>query len=239
MDKKVKKTALIIVIIMTTLFINRESASGYIINSQFISEKVKEDLYLKLKPQISGRIELSVEDIPYDLIEIPNGKLKIETEPNFRYFNQNSIVRVNIYVNNIRVKSFGLRIKIQVFDKVWVAKDVINIGESLYSVKLEEKELTSRIADPAKESFNPQNYMAKKIFRPGEIITLGYVEEAPTIMRDSPVSVIFKTSLVSVTVPCTALTSGKTGDYIKVRNKAYRRDYLGKIIGTNLVLVNI
>lgn len=213
-------------------------AYSTVLNSQFISEQVKNSIIENLKDKYEGNIEVNIKSIPYKTVEIPDGKIEIKT--NINSLSTVSIVKAGIYVNNKKVKTFGVRAEITIIkDSVWVARDWIKRGETLTSLKKEKQEITLSPAKLPGRNFKPAQYMARRNIKPGEVIELNDIQALPTIVRNSPVSVIFKTPSVSVTIPCTAVTSGKTGDFIKVKSKKFKKNYTGKIIGKNLVLVNI
>ncbi len=210
-------------------------AQSAVLTSQFVSKQVKNDIITQLKQDYNGEIEVKIKSLPYQSIKIPDGKVKIRSEIN----GLNSIVKVNIYVDRIKVKTFGARAEIKIKDKVWVAQDWIKRGGILTGLTMEKKDVSSIYNKLPRKDFEPGRYRARINIKPGKIIELNNIEEIPTIVRNSPVSLIFKTPTVSVTIPAIAITSGKTGDFIKVKSKAYRKNYVGKIIGKNLVLVNI
>lgn len=232
--RKLSKIALLSVIIFLGISSRAYSA---VLESQFITEQVKKEVISQLKSDYDGKINVNIRSIPYKTIEIPDGNMEIKTD--IGNFNSISIVRVSIFVDGIKVKSFGVRAEITIKDKVWVAKDWISRGNTLKNLKMVKKEISSELDSLPGNDFNPERYRARRNIKPGEVIEFNNIEVIPTIVRNSPVSVIFKTPTVSITIPCVAMTSGKTGDFIKVKSKRYKKNYVGKIIGKNLVLVNI
>ena len=208
-----------------------------VLKSQFISDQVKNEIVTQLKQDYNGEIEINIKSLPYQSIQIPDGKVEIKSEIN--NLNSTSIVKVNIYVDQVKVKSFGVRAEIKIKDNVWVAKNWIKRGEVLTGITMEKKNVTSIYNNLPGKDFEPISYRARMNIKPGKIIELTNIEEIPTIVKNSPVSLIFKTPTVSVTIPAVAVTSGKTGDFIKVKSQRFRKNYVGKIIGENLVLVNI
>ena len=214
-------------------------AYSAILNSQFITEQIKSDIKTQLKQHYNGKITVEIKSLPYKSIKVPDGEIEIKTNSNLKKLKSISIIKVNIYVDKVRVKSFGVRAELKIYDKVWVAKDWIKRGGNLNNIAFEEREISSSLSSVPGKDFEPHKYLAKRNIKPGEIINLLYVEGIPLIVKNSPVSVIFKTPLVSITIPGIAVTSGKTGDFIKVKNIRYKKNYMGKIIGKNLVLINI
>lgn len=243
--KKFFKTAIIILIFSALSC----KAGAAVLDSQFLKEKIKKDVEEQLKSNFKNNfsdsqsnIKVEITDLPYEKIEThegKNGKVEIESKINLKFFNPTTIVRVNIFVNGEIYKSFITQAKINIYNKVWVAKDYIKRGDSLNSVALEERETTYLSKTAARKNFDPYKYISAKNYNPGDVIDSNFIENIPAIVKDSPVFVIFKTDSVSVTIQAIALDKGCIGDYIKVRSKNYKKDYQGKIIGENLVLVNI
>lgn len=232
--RKFIKIALFTIILSVGL---NSTAYCAILESQFVINKVKKDIIKQLEQDYDGKVNIEIKHFPYKTIDIPDGNVKMVSE--IGNLSSKSIIKVSIYVNEMKVKTFGLRAEISIKDKVWVAKDWIRRGDTLKNLKMVKTDISSALDKLPGKNFNPSKYMARRNIRPGDIIERNDIETIPTIVRNSPVSVIFKTPTVSVTIPCIALTSGKTGDFIKVKSKAYKKNYVGKIIGKNLVLVNI
>ncbi len=227
---------IILTLIMSFCLVNK--ANSAVLDAQFLCREIKKDIIERLKNGYEGETEVEITALPYQTIHVPEGDVEIKTEAGYKNLNS-SIVKVKILVNNIKVKSFGVRVSVKLYDKVWVARGWIKKGETLKNLKLEKKEISSGLSGVLKKDFNPGKYLARRNIKPGEVINAGYIEEVPTIVKNSPVSLVFKTPLVSVTIPAVAVTSGKIGDYIRVKNKRYKKNYVGKIIGKNIVLVNI
>jgi len=236
--KKILNTAFLTLIFLALSF----KADAAVLDAKFLKEKIKKDVEEQIKANLKGNIKVEISDLPYEKIETnegKNGKVEIESKINLKFFNPITIVRVNVFVNGELYKAFITQAKISIYDKVWVAKDYIKRGDVLTNVALEEKEITHLPKTIAGKSFDPYKYVSRKNYNPGDAIDSNYIESIPAIVKDCPVSVIFKTSTVSITITAIALDKGSIGDYIKVRSKNYKKDYMGKIISENLVLVNI
>jgi len=236
--KKILKTASLILIFSALSC----KAGAAVLDSQFLKEKIKKEVEEQVKLNTEGNIKVEIGDLPYEKIETKSGKnekIEVEAKINLRFFNPVTIVKVNILVNGQVCKSFITQAKINIYDKVWVATDYIKRGENLTNVALEEKEITYLPKTITGKNFNPDKYASAKNYKPGDLIDSNFIESIPAIVRDNLVSVIFKTQSVSITMPAIALDSGSIGDYIKVRSKSFKKDYQGKIIGENIVLVSI
>jgi len=230
------KTVLLVLIIC---FATSCKANSAVLSEKFIKDKIKSDVEAQVKTKINGKIRVEIQDLPFKKIETSSKDIDIKTNLNLKYFNPVVIVRVSIITDGNTYKSFTAQAKINVYKNIWVAKDFIKRGETLKNVVLEEKDISQISGNFVGEEFNPFKYVSSKNYNPNDVINPDFIRMTPSIVKDSPVSVIFQTGTVSVTVTAKALSSGNIGEYIKVRNRDYKKDYVGKIIGENTVLVNI
>ncbi|MDD3014313.1 MAG: flagellar basal body P-ring formation chaperone FlgA [Candidatus Gastranaerophilales bacterium] len=231
----------LILTLFLILFLLSGKAYAYTLNSQFLTNQIKNSVADQISSIMPGKIVVNVKSIPYRNIDIPPGKLKINVSVNLRYFTPNTIARVSVLVNDKEITAFGVPVRLQVWDKVWVATDTIYRGETLSAtnIKVENKEISLNAEKAIKENILLEGNLVRKNFVPGEVIDMRFIESVPTIMKSSQVSLIFKTRLITVNLSGEALANGKMGDYIKVRNKNYKKDYIGKVIGVNTVLINL
>lgn len=217
-------------------------AGAVVLDSNLLKQKIKTDVEKQIKNRLNGNIKIEIVNLPNEKIEIneaKNGKVEITTEINNKFFNPTTLVKVNIVVNGEIYKTFVVQAKISTYDLVLVAKDYIKRGEILTKTAFEERETTYLPKAITVKSFEAYKYVSEKNYNPEEVIDSNFIRTVPVIVRNNTVSVIFQTNSVSVVISAIALDNGSIGDYIKVRSKDYRKDYQGKIIGENLVLVNI
>ena len=239
--KKVFKTVLILSVLLVFC---KGIVSAAVLNNQFISNKIKHDVIKQVNSFVPGKIEVDIRETPYDYTPISynkSDKIDIDTIIDTSHFNPLTIARVTILSNGKKLETFGVPVKLTVWDKVWVTSDFIKRGETLSSANLtlENKNITFIAENALRENDFPQGNMVRKSFMEGEVLDKRYLESIPIVMRNSPVSVIFQSSYITVTIEGEALDNGKIGDYIKVRSKAYRREYIGQVISANTILVNI
>lgn len=236
------KRILILLINLIFLAVFTASSQASVIYADFISSEIKKDLVKQVSSQIQGRIDVNVNQIPYKTLNIPEGKVEIKAEINMQnYFTSTTVAKVGVFVDNKEFTSFGVPVKISVYDNVWVAAEAINRGSSLtgMNIEVQEKEISEIAKTAARAKNSPDGYLAKKNFRSGEIIDIRHIETIPDIMRNNRVSIIFQSDYVTVSMPGEAMQEGKIGDFIRVRNKQYKKDYIGKVVGNNTILVNI
>jgi len=128
-----------IALIFPVIFTGKVNAA--VLNSQTIIDQAKKDIIKQVNSVVTGQIAVEIKGIPYKSIEIPNGKIDIVTSLNLQHFSPLTIAKIDILANGEEVKSFGIPVKLTVYDQVWVAKDLINRDKSLSgsNLSLEKK----------------------------------------------------------------------------------------------------
>jgi len=212
-----------------------------VLNSQFIESEIKKDLENKISSRIKGKIEVEIKNLPYKTITVKNGKIKFDTFINFDFFSPVTVAKVRVLTDGNEEKLFGVPVKISIYDKVWTVKEFVGRGETLTekNLSVETKEIGLVEKNVFREKDNIYGSITRKNLFPGEIIDRRFIQSMPIVIKNSPVSVIFRTQNISITVPAEALEDGKNGDLIRVRCKQYKKDFMGVVINNNTILVNI
>ena len=230
-----------VIALIFSLILCGEIVNAAVLNSQIISNKIKKDVTAQVNSIISGKVDVDIREIPYSYSNIPSEKAEINAFIDVSHFSPMTIARVTILLNGKKIESFGVPLRLTVWDKVWVANDFIRRGETLSgtNLTLENKNITLIAENALRESYDPQGCLVRKSFNQGDIIDKRFLESVPIVMKNSPVSVIFQSTSITVTIAGEALDNGKMGDYIKVRSKKYGKEYIGQVISANTILVNI
>lgn len=236
-----KSTLKTVLIAMVLTLITSGHAFASVLSEDFIKEEIKKDLEYQLKNKTKADVEIEVQRLPYNEIKVSEGRVIVETEGNFNYLSTKSVVKVNIFVNGYKERTFGVPVKIKISDYVWVAKEPIKKGKafSFSNLKLVKKDISSNVKYAAREDFQCTKYLAGKNYRTGEVINKRFIESVPDVTKNSAVSVIFKTDILSLSIDAEAMENGRIGDYIKVKSRKYKRYYTGKVVSPNKVLVKI
>lgn len=232
------KTALIYLILSFSLSGRAYSA---VLTNRYIVDCIKKDVTAQVNLIVDGKVDVEVGEIPYKTIELPNGKLKVKSTVNLKFFMQRTVARVVVNVNDEDVRTFGVPVRLNVYNNVWVAKDMILRGEALSgaNVALERKNVSDMAQNVLTSKIEPIGNLVRKTFNPGDVIDARFVESAPIVSKSSQVSVTFKSSLITITIPCMALDNGKVGDLVRVRSKQYKKDYTGRVTDSGMILVSI
>lgn len=238
MNKLIRKISIFIIM----LALSQTQAESASLSGDYIINQAENSIKSQVNTIVKGSVTADITSMPYKTIEVPSGRVKIVTTLNLNHFSPLTVAKVKILVGGNEIKSFGVPVKLSVSDNVWVANDTVNYGETLSgaSLSLEKRDLGFLAESAAREKTPVNTYIAKKTFRPGEIIDSRYLETTPVIVRNTLVSVVFSTSDdITVTITAQALENGKMGDFIRVRSKEYKKEYIGKVISQNTILVNI
>lgn len=236
-----RETNKIAIIVMMLLFLTNNSVFAAVLSEKFLKESIVKDLQSKLAKVTTAETTINILQMPYKTITVEEGKVAVSADINFDYFTTRAIAKVNVSVNGVTQRYFGVPVEIKVQDSVWVAKETIRSGASITSnnLKLEKRDIGSCLKFAANENFDFSRYLAKKTFTTDEIIDKRFIESVPDVMRNNVVTVIFSTDFLNMTIDAESMEDGKIGDYIQVRSKKYRKYYKGQIIDTNQVLVKI
>lgn len=229
------------VICLIVSFFFSGTAYSSVLTNKYISDCIKKDVTSQVNSVVDGKVDVEVGEIPYKSIEVPNGNIKVKSTVNLKFFMQRTLARIVVSVNDKDIRTFGVPVKLNVYNDVWVAKDFIRRGEaiSIGNVSLERKNITDMAQNALSSKVEPMGSLVRKTFTPGDIIDARFVESAPIVSKSSHVSVMFKSSLITITIPCEALDNGKIGDLVRVRSKQYKKDYTGRVTDSGMVLVNI
>lgn len=235
-----KKSLKTLLILAATLSFTGQSDAA-ILKSDFIKNQIKKNVEASLNNKNIDKAEVNIKNIPYKTINIPDGRIEIRTSGNIRSYSSSSILKTEILVNDKKVKSFCTSADIKIYDNVWVSKDNLRKGAILSwsNLSLEKKQINVFSKNALKNDFNPVGFQVTRSLKSGDILDKKFVKKIPLIVKDSPVSIIFKTPYVSVTLPGMALEEGNIGDFIRVKNKQYKKNFVGKIVGNNIIKVNI
>ena len=215
------------------------------IGGQAVMEGVmmkNQDKYAVAVRKPDKEIEVKVLSIPLKNIQVADGEISLKLLSNQANLNAREYKRVSIYVNGNYQRTIGVPIELKVYENIMVAKDTIFKDNALTEKNVEFKRynialLTQRPITPKDIS---QEMLATKIYRPGEVIDKRFSKIKPDIARLANVTVIFKTANdLSISIDGVALCEGNIGSVISVENKTYKKVYMGKVIGTNKILVEI
>ncbi len=196
----------------------------------------------ELKSQGYDDTDVSVVNIPMNTITLSDGDVKVNLLKTNQSLMGREYRRVDILVDGKRQRTLGVPIDIKIYKNILVAKESISKDDVLTqkNIEVKRKDILSLVPEAVLAENLSSGLMASRFYRAGDVIDKRYTRSKPDVVKNAIVTVLFKTdNEMSITVDGVALVDGSIGSYISVQNKTYNKVYIGKIIGTNKILVEI
>ncbi len=232
-----------IVILVLCFFVFDVNSDAKILDSEFLKKEIEQDITQKLlsSDNDSKKVSIEFKKFNFKSLNVGDGDIEVRTSVNSNYISPSSIITVKVFSDKKAVKTLRLPIKLSIKDKVWVAKNVVKRGQTLgfSNVCLEYKDVTRNYKNTATKDFSVVGNISRKNLKPGAIIDKRFIKKTPTVLKNSFIYLVFEGDKVKITLPGEALQDGGMGDYIKVKNKRFRKRYIGKVIGKNKVLIDL
>lgn len=232
---KIVATALILII--SNLGVNAQMVSSSDVKTSVA--KILETNYNKMT---NGEVEVKVSATPFAQLQLPDGKVSYKVVSGGDKILPRDIKRIDVYVNNVFVKTLNLPVQTIVYKDVLVASDFINREQAVTNecTTVKRMDVSMKMDYVLDSKMLAKEMTTKKAFQKGEVIDKRFVKMRPDVQRNGEVRIFFVSNGdVMVTIDGTAMADGMTGDYINVENKNYKKVYNGKVIGENRVLVAI
>lgn len=136
--------------------------------------------------------------------------------------------------------NFSVRGEIKVFEDVVLASRPLAFQELINAdaVRLERRELTSALTRPFVRLNDVVGKQATRAIAANEILSQSMVDRPMVLRRGSAITMIYETAGLRVEAPGLAEESGKTGDFILVKNPSSGKSLRGKVVDERTVLVN-
>lgn len=234
--KNIFRIILIMILVLSSL-----KAKAVVISDSELKSIITKQVEQNYKKYTDAQLNVQVVALPFKDLDLPNGKVSFVVKPTMDKFLARDLEKVSVYVNDKFVKTFNAPVVITAWEDVLVASRFINRENQINSqdVVVKKMEISNIIQYPLRANALGKDMLAKKAFREGEIIDQRFVKLRPDILRNSTVTIFFKTNNLTISIDATALSDGVIGDNICLMSKSYNKVYTGKIIGENKVLVEI
>ncbi|MBK8190832.1 MAG: flagellar basal body P-ring formation protein FlgA [Vampirovibrionales bacterium] len=192
---------------------------------------------------------LSVETLPVArrAIDFPSvasaDTLAITCESSLmQYFAPRTLIRARIQAPDGQVVEVGVPVKISLSKTVWVAKNRVMAGQRLAAqdFKAERRALTDSFDLAVGAEIPLETLASRLVLQPGQILQIGQIVNPPAVRQNEPVRVVVRGLPVKVALKGTAMSDGRIGDRVRVRQSLNRAlFYTGVVKGDNLVEVNL
>ena len=230
---------LILFLIFANLSSNLQSAFGYVLTPQELTNYITKETKKEIKEQISqysNDFKINITGILKENI-VTN-----ETNaPKIEIINQNQNFKTNSY-KRIVIKDLSNRINVQtlVYQNVLVANDLIQYGKEINSqnTKLERREISRFLGKTIQT--NSINQISTKNYPKGSIILTDSIKEKSAILKNSTIDIVFVSSKgLNIKIQGKALSQGAIGETILVRSDKYNKTYNAIVNSSNQVTVRI
>jgi flagella basal body P-ring formation protein FlgA len=153
------------------------------------------------------------------------------------------IVRIKMTDNSGRSRDIGVPVQVKVQKAVWVVKNTVSANSPLRltDLSLETRDVSRQYAYVLGSDRDLSPYIARVNLLPGELLDARKLITPPDVRYNDEVRIIMHTDTgMILTVPGVAMSDGKIGQTIRVRQAQFQRKYYtGKITDKNQVEVEL
>ena len=236
---------LILFLIFANLSSNLQSAFGYVLTPQELTNYITKETKKEIKEQISqysNDFKINITGIlKENIVTNETNAPKIEIINQNQNFKTNSYKRIVIKdLSNRIIKSFPINVQTLVYQNVLVANDLIQYGKEINSqnTKLERREISRFLGKTIQT--NSINQISTKNYPKGSIILTDSIKEKSAILKNSTIDIVFVSSKgLNIKIQGKALSQGAIGETILVRSDKYNKTYNAIVNSSNQVTVRI
>lgn len=213
-----------------------------------VATHVQEKLASLLSASDQHQVSINVGRVPSAPFNFPEvtqaGDIAISVTSRFGdIYSDRGVVQVSITDKQDNRRSIGVPVQVSVKKPVWVVKNPISANEPLRAsdLTLTLKDVSQCYNYAVGEERNLRQYIARVNMRPGDVLDSRKMVIPPDVTYNSAVRILMSNGDgMTVTVPGIALSSGRIGETIRVRQAVFQRKYYSaKIVDKNQVLVEI
>jgi flagella basal body P-ring formation protein FlgA len=228
------------------------ASQAAVVSEALIRNKVTAHVQDKIQSLISKAdrqyVTVQVLKVPSAPFDFPTATktddIKISTEsPLGGVYSERSVIRVQMSTEDGSNREIGVPVQIVIKKPVWVVKNNINANEPLRAsdFSLETRDVSHGYSYAVGPEKDLNLYIARVHLRPGDILDARKLVIPPDVTCNDEIQILITNeSGMTITVPGIALSNGRVGENIRVRQTVYfRKYYSAKIIDKNRVLVEI
>ena len=213
-----------------------------------VTAHVQDKIQTLVSPEDRKYVSVQVMKVPSAPFDFPTAKtaqdVKISTEsPLGSMYSERSVVRVQMNAVDGGSREIGVPVQIVIQKPVWVVKSPINANEPIspMNLSLQTRDVSHGYGFAVGQERNLNTYVARVSMRPGEILDARKLVIPPDVTCNDTVQILITNDNgMTITVPGIALSNGKIGEMIRVRQSVYERKYYSaKVIDKNQVQVEI
>ena len=220
------------------------SISPHIFANQIIPGKQIESLTVQeVESVLAGRGETRRHELDFfreiEDITLPNGVIDIKIVlPNSVSYSGMTSVRARIYLGGRVYRDINFTVTLKVFDKVIVANHDLRVEVPVTpsDFRIEEVTIDGR-EEYCKNIKEVVGLVPHRYIRAGSPVAKNYFQQPVAVDYGSPVRIIVRYNGLEASAKGTALSRGRIGQVIKVRNDASQKVLSAKIIDSQTVEV--
>ncbi len=236
--KFLAKTTLIA---MMVALLGGATCDAVVLDKDYLEAKISEDLNNQYK-QKNPDGAIIVKNVPVVEVDLKGTALGLTTSCDFNSVGNNKLAKVSLTENGKVLRTFVVPVEVKSYDTVLVTTRTISKGEALNATntRFEKRSITnSQAGNVIGENFDFRNMASQRPIKAGEIIDKRFLAKETAIYRSNPITAVFQSGGIRLSIEVVALENGGIGDYIKVRSNEYKKIYQGKVINSNQVLIQI
>lgn len=228
-------------ILITSIFLVAQHASAQTVSNDKIKSVISQQVINDYKKYTDAKLNVKVLTLPFDGLSLSEGRVSYKVSSNFDKYLQKDFKKINVYVNGKLEKSFTAPVQVTAYKEVLVASGFVTresiINENNTKTKL--LDISDKVEYVLDKRMIEKEIITNKAFKDGEILDKRFVKMKPDVQRNTQVQAYFNSNNLLISIDAIALKDGMIGDYISLENKRYKKQYVGKVVGTNKVLIKI
>ena len=176
---------------------------------------------------------------PRDL-RLPAGRITFTVEaPQGLSYSRGTAIYVSVFLDGKLYRRIGCYYKLRVYDTVLVAAKTILPDQviSEADLRLEEREVTGVNDRCLTEKKAAVGHVFNRLLKEGSLITQGMLKQPVVVVQGASVELVSRYHGIEVRVPCVALSQGRIGQQIHVRNEISGKVMLATVIDASTVCI--
>jgi flagellar basal body P-ring formation protein FlgA len=186
--------------------------------------------------------QLALEPVPgREPVALPAGTVTLETRACGRETPARRMcVWVDILVDGVRRKSVPVWLRVEARRKVLVATEALPAGSAVgaSAFALELRDVAALSGAPLAADARTGPLRLRRPLDRGQALLASDVEPAPAVTRNQDVTVLVRTGAIQVEAPGVALSDGKLGAVVRVRNPRSGEIYHARIVDDGVLTAN-
>jgi flagella basal body P-ring formation protein FlgA len=191
--------------------------------------KTKGELELRLTRPWSPRL-VPDEPLTLKILERPNAGVTASC-----------IIRFELQSEGRKLGEWQTPLQARVWREVWVARSTLKRGDSVADADLarERRDVLAVREALAEFSAGDATLELAESLQTGSLLLARSVKAKPVIRRGQVADVLVEDGALRVTIKAEALEDGVPGQFIRARNSQSHRDFRGKVLNEQTILLSL